>query len=65
MSITDGTSGSIAVIPDSPVGEWARWCSRTRNTPVEALDVGGHPHTVFVADRVVVDSENGVLANEG
>jgi hypothetical protein len=54
--MTERGEQSIPVMTESEVAGWVRWCAGSRSTPLAALDVGGLPHTSFIADELLVDS---------
>ena len=63
MRFCGSGSAAIPVDGDTEVGHWVRGRSKTRDTPLHALEVDGQPKSVFVADQLLIDpSDEDVLS---
>jgi len=61
MNDCGSNSRPIRVTPDSSLAEWVRWSQRSRVAPLAGLHIDGEPPAAFVADRVLVDPQEGVV----
>ena len=63
MTHDQTSSGSIPVASESEVARWTRGRSHGRTHPLEAVEMEGRPQTVFVADQLLVDGNDGDLVH--
>jgi hypothetical protein len=64
MTYSRSSSASIPVASGTEAAKWVQGRSKSRVTPIEAVEAEGRPKAVFVADQLIVDgSDKNFLAH--